>query len=78
MNREDWRRLFAAAGLLLLVLWLVGHCAGCTPNLARPAAYKFELEECTRHATNCEESIACENRTRARYGREPRTGGCTP
>ena len=43
----------------------------------RPAAYGFELEECSRTATSCTESIACENKVRARYSRPLRTGGCT-
>ena len=49
----------------------------CTPNLARPAAYGTELEECSRTSRTCAESIACETKVRARYGREPRTGDCS-
>jgi hypothetical protein len=53
----------------------------CTPETARPArviTYGFELEECTRKADTCQESIACENEVRARYSRPLRDAakGC--
>ncbi len=73
-------RKFVATGLALFAaLFVVRHCTGCAANLARPAAYGAELEECNRTAQSCDESIACENLVRARYGRAPRSAkeGCT-
>jgi hypothetical protein len=54
---------------------------GCTPETARPArviSYGFELEECTRKADTCQQSIACENEVRTRYSRPLRDAskGC--
>ena len=52
----------------LLALGLVA----CVHSTARPTAYGVELADCTRTSATCEESIACENAVRVRYGREPR------
>ncbi len=68
--------LIAMLVLIGIVIAIAHLLAGCTPNIARPAAYGAELEECSRKAATCDESIACENKVRARYGRPARTGGC--
>ena len=64
------RMLPTTIALVLLV-------AACH-TVAKPAAYGAELAECSRTAETCEQSIACENETRARYGRPLRdaTKGC--
>ncbi|HKN66792.1 MAG TPA: hypothetical protein VJW73_10965 [Gemmatimonadaceae bacterium] len=58
-----------------LVLFLAG-CATAAP-LVNPTDYAAKLEECSRNAKTCDESIACENKLRASLGRPLRTGGCT-
>lgn len=59
---------------------------GCaSARSLRSASYGAELEECNLTAKTCEESIACENKVRAKYPiivdgkptqRLPRIGGC--
>jgi hypothetical protein len=59
----------------LLLVMLMGCSSAPSP---KPAFYGFELEQCNKLATTCEESIACENKVRARYNRPLRDpkGGC--
>jgi hypothetical protein len=54
---------------------MLGACSA-SPAV-KPAAYGFELEECSRTAKTCDESIACENAVRGKYGRplrDPKVG----
>ncbi len=53
----------------LVFLVACGVASGVTP---RSAGYTTELEECNRTATTFEQSVDCENKVRARYGRPSR------
>jgi hypothetical protein len=71
-----WQGIVELALFLFAVAVLTVLVQGCKPSVAKPAAYGVELEECSRNAKTCEESVSCENQVRARYGRPLRTGGC--
>lgn len=70
-------RQFVTAGLAVFaLLFIVARCTGCTePHYARPAAYGVELADCSESSATLADSIACENRVRARYGRPLRDAG---
>ena len=61
-------------GMLLLFM----ACSSTPTPSARVISYGFELEECTRNAQTCAESIKCENEVRTRYSRPLRDAekGC--
>lgn len=60
-------------GLALLgIACMVGHLAGCQTQDAKSAAYGAELDACTLQSKTLCESIACENKVRARYQRPDR------
>jgi len=62
--------------VVLFFLALAGaNCIGCKPGDAKPAAYSAELAECNRSAQTLQDSIACEDRVRVRYGRPVRDAG---
>lgn len=58
-----------------LVFIFVSSCSilpGCQTQDAKSAAYEGELTGCTLQSKTLCESIACENKVRARYGRPDR------
>jgi hypothetical protein len=63
-------------GALVLVaaaaVGALSYCACVPASSARPAAYGAELTDCSETSGTLEESVACENRVRARYGRPAR------
>lgn len=70
------RRLASVVWLGLAILGIacmVGHLAGCKTQDAKAAAYEGELTGCTLASKTLCESIACENKVRARYDRPDRS-----
>ncbi len=59
---------------LCLILIMITGCAAAAVT-ARPAAYDTELDNCNKQAATYEESVACENKVRAKYNRQARDGG---
>jgi hypothetical protein len=49
--------------------------SACSTENVRPAAYGTELAACTEKSATLAESIECENKVRARYGRPLRDAG---
>lgn len=59
----------------LITATLATSAACLPPGSAKPAAYEVELLACNRKSESLAESIACEERVRAAYGRPARDGG---
>ncbi len=68
-------REYVAVGFALFgVLYLLGYCTGCgmSTGEARALGYSTELQKCSLQAATLCDSIECENRVRAQYGRPAR------
>lgn len=66
------RQTVAAAGFLLLALWLIGHCTGCgvlpgDSTSDAELAYRASLLRCVDRAATLAESKACRRRVDLEY-----------
>ncbi len=73
---DDLQRAIGTSAFLVVgtfvVLAILGQC-GCAAS--RPATYQSELVFCNQTSKTLAESIDCENRVRAAYGRPLRDAG---
>lgn len=75
---EEWKRVLTGLFFLLgfmLLLMLAMNQWGCVPGDGKPAAYQAELVGCSQRSATLAESLACEDKVRAAYGRPPRDAG---
>lgn len=75
MTPEEWGRVIGGVCFIIgiaLLMMLALSLWGCTPGVAKPAAYGVEIQACTDLSHTLCESILCENKVRASYGRPPR------